>query len=263
MIENVFADHVAITYTEPALYEKALYASQVTGYPLAQSFTCKNKAQFFLLFSSQGISLQLHGSHYTPVYIDFLSKKIQYRLKYGGGMQQQIFRAVGIKPGIRPAIIDATAGLGTDSFLFASYGCQVTLIERSPVLVLLLQDAFDRVHRASHGVFPAALAAIKCMHLVSDDARNYLHNLSSKPEIVYLDPMFPPTGKTALAKKEMRILARLVGTDEDSDSLLETALQVASRRVVVKRPLISPHLANLPPQLCLTGKANRFDIYLC
>jgi 16S rRNA (guanine1516-N2)-methyltransferase len=78
---------------------------------------------------------------------------------------------------------------------------------------------------------------------------------------VYLDPMFPVSGKSALVKKEMRLFHSLVGLDEDSGALLELALQRARHRVVVKRPPKAPYLGERKPQLSIAGKAVRFDIY--
>ena len=81
------------------------------------------------------------------------------------------------------------------------------------------------------------------------------------PQVVYLDPMFPASSKSALAKKEMQFFQDLVGQDTDADQLLNQALELASHRVVVKRPKLAPYLAEQKPTFSLTGKANRFDIY--
>ena len=74
--------------------------------------------------------------------------------------------------------------------------------------------------------------------------------------------MFPHSRKSAQVKKEMALFRDLVGADEDADLLLAPALALASHRVVVKRPRLAPDLANQKPTYSLTGKANRFDIYV-
>jgi 16S rRNA (guanine1516-N2)-methyltransferase len=101
------------------------------------------------------------------------------------------------------------------------------------------------------------------MRLNEGSAMDYLANLAEEacPDVVYLDPMFPVSGKSALVKKEMRLFHSLVGLDEDSDALLDLALQRARHRVVVKRPPKAPYLAERKPQLSVAGKAVRFDIY--
>ena len=57
-------------------------------------------------------------------------------------------RAVGIQPGIRPTLLDATAGLGRDAFVLAELGCTLTLIERQPLIAALLEDglALSLIH---------------------------------------------------------------------------------------------------------------------
>ncbi|MGJ8687280.1 MAG: class I SAM-dependent methyltransferase, partial [Spongiibacteraceae bacterium] len=81
------------------------------------------------------------------------------------------------------------------------------------------------------------------------------------PDVVYLDPMFPMSKKTALVKKEMRLFHSLVGEDDGGEALLAVALQRATHRVVVKRPPKADYLAGRKPQLSVSGKAVRFDIY--
>ena len=77
----------------------------------------------------------------------------------------------------------------------------------------------------------------------------------------FLDPMFPEKRKNAAPKKEMAAFHFLVGADADADALLPLALQVAQRRVVVKRPRHAPVLAGVKPSLVLEGESTRFDIY--
>ena len=54
--------------------------------------------------------------------------------KFGGGKGQDIAKAVGLNKGVKPSVLDATGGLGRDAFVLASLGCNVTMIERSPVV---------------------------------------------------------------------------------------------------------------------------------
>jgi 16S rRNA (guanine1516-N2)-methyltransferase len=83
-----------------------------------------------------------------------------------------------------------------------------------------------------------------------------------RPEVICLDPMYPHRGKSALVKKEMRLIRLLVGDDQDSDQLLAAALGVASRRVVVKRPRLAPALRGPEANFAISGKNSRFDVYL-
>lgn len=74
--------------------------------------------------------------------------------------------------------------------------------------------------------------------------------------------MFPPKrSKSALARKEMRILRDLVGEDADAGLLFEMARTHARNRVVVKRPQYAKPLVP-GPDFALSGKLVRYDVYL-
>ena len=49
-------------------------------------------------------------------------------------------KAVGLKKGACPDVIDCTAGLGRDAFVLASLGCRVVMLERVTVVHALLND---------------------------------------------------------------------------------------------------------------------------
>ena len=60
----------------------------------------------------------------------------------------------------------------------------------------------------------------------------------------------------------MRVLREVVGDDLDAEKLLEAALQVAKKRVVVKRAKLAPTLTEKKPDVIFMGKSSRFDVYL-
>ncbi|TXH77678.1 MAG: 16S rRNA methyltransferase, partial [Thiothrix sp.] len=94
------------------------------------------------------------------------------------------------------------------------------------------------------------------------NALDWLQAPSIKPDVIYLDPMFPERQKSALVQKEMRCLHEVVGEDTDSDALLTLARRIAKHRVTVKRPRLAPELAGLKPAFVISGKAVRYDVYL-
>ena len=193
---------------------------------------------------------------FKPFYIDLLSGSMRYRSTQAGLKKELLARAIGIKPKDNPMIVDATTGLGRDSFILASLGFHITMLERSPIAFALLRDA---MHRASTD--PHTADIIARMKLVHTDAQTWLTKESTKPQVIYLDPMFPARQKSALVKKEMVILQELIGKDADADQLFDTALTCASKRVVVKRPRLAPNISELAPNFTLTGRSSRFDIY--
>lgn len=198
------------------------------------------------------------GGGLGPVLVDFVGGSLGHRRRHGGGRGQTLTRAIGLKGGARPRVLDATAGLGRDAFVLATLGCAVVMLERDPVIAALLADGLRRA-RLDPELGPWIDQRLR---LVPGDACALLPSLNPAPEVVYLDPMFPERRKSALVKKEMRVFRQLVGEDPDAPQLLALALGVALRRVVVKRSKQAPVLAGPPPDLSLQGNTIRYDIYL-
>ena len=80
-----------------------------------------------------------------------------------------------------------------------------------------------------------------------------------KPDVVLLDPMFPPRKKSALVKKKLQLLQLVEQPCPDEAALLEAALVLAPRKIVIKRPRNGPPLAGVAPTYSLAGRAVRFD----
>lgn len=216
------------------------------------------QGDFAMQVSAQGLQLQELGDNVPgPVRVDFVEGALAHRRQFGGGSGQMIAKAVGIQPGIRPRLLDATAGLGRDAFVLASLGCEVSLIERQPLIAALLEDGLRR------GALDAEVAPIVArMQLLQGDAIALMQAWQQEvPEVIHLDPMFPHRDKSALVKKEMRLFRPLVGDDLDAPALLEAALSLASHRVVVKRPRKAPCIEGPKPGYSLDGKSSRYDIY--
>lgn len=192
------------------------------------------------------------------VFVDFVSGALAHRRKFGGGRGEAIAKAVGVKGQELPRVLDATAGLGRDAFVLAALGCQVRLVERHPVVYLLLQDGLMRAYQDAE--IGAELA--QNLQLLPVRHINELNPQQDSADVVYLDPMYPHKQKSALVKKEMRIFQHLVGADLDADELLMPALQLARKRVVVKRPDYAPFLNQQKPHVSRTTKNHRFDIYM-
>ena len=190
-----------------------------------------------------------------PVYVDFVGGSLGYSRRVNRfGL---LFRAIGTQPD-GCTIVDATAGLGHDAFLLAYHGWKVTAIERSPILAALLADGIERARQV-----PELDDRLRDrLELVVGDAREVLKTLTAERtvDVVYIDPMFPPKKKSALVKKEMRVLRRVVGDDPDAGELLDVARSVTSRRVVVKRMIHASPIAPAPSR-SYRGKTTRYDVY--
>lgn len=192
---------------------------------------------------------------FTPIWIDFLQGKLGLRAVKARPRNELIARAVGVNQQYKPIVWDVTAGWGQDAFLLMMLGCRVTMIERSPVMAVLLQDALDRFFSTQPTVSPGDFS------LIFGDAQTYLEDCLELPDVIYLDPMYPMRVKSSLVKKEMQILQEIISEQAES-SLLSLALTKVKNRVVVKRPLRGVFLEGKQPDFQCCGKTTRFDVYL-
>jgi len=247
----------AISYSDAALAAKALLLSDQLGLPLVAHTSAE--FDYLLIYTRTHLELQsVKSKTFKPLFIDFLHGKLRHRRLYGGGKKQLLARACGLKGSKKPTIIDATAGLGRDAFVLASLGCPVLMLERSAIIAALLQDGLERLNSVT-----CATQAIS-LRLEHVEACTFLSQLTpnERPDVIFLDPMHPMRQKSALVKKEMRIIRDLVGADLDAEKLLSHALQVATQRVVLKLPRNANTLPGSKPSLSYQGKSTRFDVFL-
>lgn len=263
----------ALVCTQPELQAAAQAVAQTLDFTLLDHWP--ESEDYQLLLNHTGLSLARTDKDKNPVQVDFCAGANAHRRRFGGGKGQDIAKAVGIGKYV-PSVADLTAGLGRDAFVLASLGCQVTALERHPVVAALLADG---LRRAGHADLPDVWSQL-CKP-VSDESDRELSviinriQLQHKPavswlieqsddavDVIYLDPMFAHDGRQkAQVKKDMQAFRSLVGADDDADALLQHALRVARCRCVVKRARKAPPLDNQAPSYSLVGKANRFDVY--
>lgn len=180
------------------------------------------------------------------------------RVRQGALQRELLVRAARIKGAAAPLAIDATAGLGEDSFLLAAAGFRVRLYERDPVIAALLRDALARAARD-----PALAPIARRMEVAGGDSLAALAEPSlaaPAPDLVYLDPMFPGRTKSAAVKKKFQLLHRLERPCADEGAMMRAALAARPRKVVIKRPVKGPYLAGVKPSYSMPGKAVRFDV---
>ena len=212
------------------------------------------------------------------VQVDFASGAAQHRRTQGGG--ELIAKAV--QHTARPVVWDATGGLGRDSFVLASLNLAVHTFEQHPAVFALLQDG---LHRAAQSPEIAAIAARITLH--QGNAAALMPTLAAqigRPDVVYLDPMYPERQKSAAVKKEMAYFHALMEQPENERSkfrrsqnansefrrsqnandaaLFQAARAIAQKRIVVKRPRLGEFLCGEKPAYQYAGKSTRFDVYL-
>jgi 16S rRNA (guanine1516-N2)-methyltransferase len=229
-----------------------------------------------------------------PFYVDLCPSRIGKRGSGESG-SDLLVKAVGPKrvaspKNARGAIVcDLTAGLGQDSLVLALSGAaHVHMVERDPIVAALLEDALRRLRLLSMASdlgsqAGLALALSERLTLHVGDGKSVIQNLQSngeliRPDIVYLDPMFPPRTKSAAVKKGMALLHGLLNTQQvagadspevfhEENELLGAALSAANIRVVVKRPIRALPLGGTDdttprPSYAINGSINRWDVYV-
>lgn len=189
--------------------------------------------------------------------VDFVEGSVAHRLRFGGGRGQDLAKAMGLRAGKTPTIVDATAGLGRDSFLLASLGARVILIERSEQMHELLVQGMKRAAREG-GQFREIIGR---MTLLKGDALDLIPELHS--EAILIDPMHPERKNSALVKQNLRQVREIVGTDDDAADLVQLAIKHASKRVVLKWPAKADPIEGV--KKCthqIIGKTTRYDVFM-
>jgi len=236
--------------------------SKQTGLPLLNK---RIRPDFLLHITTE--YLELRKINNSPkktkmeaIHVDFLKGKNNHRRLHGGGKGQDLAKAIGLHKVNNPTVLDLTAGMGGDAFVLATLGADVTLIERNPIVHALLFDAFERAKLSADAELQEIFSKMRLKH---EDALDALKNLNDKPDVIYIDPMFPTRTKSARVKKDMQFFHAIVGADTDSEALLLSSLTKAKKRIVVKRPRRAETLtAELQPAFEIAGKSTRYDVYL-
>lgn len=183
---------------------------------------------------------------------DFTS--LMPRLRTSNLQREFLVKASRIKGVEHPVLIDATAGMGEDSMILAAAGFEVYLFEHDHVIAALLKDALRRA-----ADIPELSEAVSRMHFTEGNSIELMAELDIEPDVVLLDPMFPARQKSALVKRKFQLLQQLEKPCTDERDLLDAALNMKPRRVVIKRPLKGPYLADVKPGYSINGKAIRYD----
>ncbi len=223
---------------------------------------------FVLSLNADGaLQLGQTGSRSKPIRVDFDTQLWRKRVKSGSGKNQILAKAVGFKTSPWK-VLDATAGLGGDTFALAALGCQVVAIEKSNILFALLRDGFTRASQISQYqdlIHRIEVKNYDFFKLSTGDPSLSTSGLSgsNKFDALYIDPMFPEKTKTALPSKEMQLLHSLLGSEERPISEWIQQAKVFLKpggRIAIKRP----SSAKVYPDGLVhqyKGKSIRYDAY--
>ena len=250
--------NIAVLSSSGFTSEAAALASQL-DIPLVQDLSVssnsrQSKPNLFLSYFEQGLGLFEQGAKAKPVIVDFIAQAQKRRQG-----TEILAKAVG-KASRRLTVLDATAGLGRDSFMLAQRGYEITAMERNPFVAALLNDGVNRLKKSELADLSLSFVEACSVSAMSAVANEGLSQATW--DVVVLDPMFPSSNKSALVKKDMQLFHQLVGFDDNGSSLFEAAMESAKHRVVVKRGLKSPLLVEqFAPSFQVKGKSIRCDVY--
>lgn len=217
-----------------------------TGVPILD----KPGENLTVLFDAKGVSLTGYGLTYQGDFEGMLHRVSDGRLAHEMLVRAAKTTETDLKG------IDATAGMGEDAFLLASYGYDMTLYEQNPVVAVLLKDALRRAKK-----HPQLKEIAGRMKLVGGNSVEELKTRVDAVDLIYLDPMFPGRQKSGLINKKLQLIQKLEPPCSDEVELFETAIAANPSKIIVKRPLKSPFLAGKNPTYELKGKAIRYDCY--
>ena len=141
-----------------------------------------------------GVGMELRG--------DF--SQLLPRIRKGRLASELLVRAAKVRGCAEPWAIDATAGLGEDSFLLAAAGFRVSMYESDPIIAALARDAIDRAQAD-----PDLADIARRMELFEEDSIEAMTHLGDTPDVIYLDPMFPERRKSAAVKKKFQLIHHL------------------------------------------------------
>ncbi len=183
----------------------------------------------------------------------FIDPKLINRAKQ---KNQALLRACNNKKKTIHTILDLTAGWGKDSFMLASQGHQVQMVEQNRLLAACLQ------YLITIAVKEDDYSACQRLQIIRDNSLSFLeHNDAPIADCIYLDPMFPAHKSSAKPSKDLQIL-QLLTENLSIEETFHLAQKLAGQRVVVKRPLHAPNLMDRKADIVYKEKTIRFDVYL-
>lgn len=231
------------------------------GLPLAQGALAEKRGYLLVRKDCLGLGLGKENIQSRQVFWPSLND-LDVSSKAGRSSRQPLLKAIFGRRGrsIPPLVLDATAGLGRDAWILAAHGARVRALERSGPVFALLRDSLARAGIQS----PATARRIVPLYC---EALDFLQSQGrdKRPDVVYLDPLFSQQKRKTAPWKGMQILQDLLAGEElQQEKLLQAALELASKRVVFKRPARSKpiEVQGSRPSLQIKSKALRFDIYL-
>jgi len=145
-------------------------------------------------------------------------------------------------------VLDCTAGFGRDSFLLESMGHDVTMIENSPIVAMLLKNALRRSNNIN-------------IKLFFGNAYDYMKHSNEKYDYIYIDFMFEKLKNKSLSSKNDEALKMISFNDNNKNKIIQLAQSVSNKKVIVKEPRNTVS-GILKPNYIIKTKLLKYNIYL-
>ena len=236
------------------IFEKAVALGKRLGLETVSSMPEGREDEIHLFYGEEGLSLRqgelsLRGD-FTEMLPRLGKKKVENEMSV---------KAAKLSKGDHPLIFDATAGLGEDSFIFAAAGFHVVMYEYDPIIFALLEDSVSRALCDRELKYP-----VSRMEINQGDSISALKAIAEgdgedRPDVIFLDPMFPARTKSADVGKKFQLLQQLESPCSDGEDLLYAAIRANPKKIVIKRPAKGEFLGGIKPDFSFEGKAVRYD----
>ena len=160
-------------------------------------------------------------------------------------------KAVGWQSSVQKHILDATGGLGHDSFILALLGQKITLLEKNTGLCILIEEALNNLPNLSY--FNDAKNNIS---VINNDSRAFLSSAENF-DVIYVDPMFN-SKKKLKRTKQMQFLDNYL--EEYDDPSVEFYKSNFKRLVIKKELRAAPSIKDCSA-ISFKGSSVRYDVY--
>lgn len=209
-------------------------------------------SKLHLELSDEGLALKQGNLSMRGDFAELVPRIKKGRLD--GEMQVKAARLKNYSKQGLPVLLDATAGMGEDSFILAAAGFRVILYEYDVLIASLLEDALLRAMDN-----PETAAIVSRMELRIGDSIAAMNGMDGEADVILLDPMFPARTKSAMVKKKFQLLQQLERPCANEEDLMQAAINANPGKIVIKRPVKGPWLAGMKPDYSMEGKAIRYD----
>jgi 16S rRNA G966 N2-methylase RsmD len=202
----------------------------------------------YLCYEETG--LVVYAPNFKPInlhefYSDFIYKRRSFLAK------ENLLQALNfnkLKSHEDLTALDLTGGLGRDAIIFALAGIKVTIIERNPYLVIILNYLQQNFVTQGFEV-----------NVIYADSLTFLQQNTNQYTCIYYDPMFADN-KQALAKKDMQLIDWFVGMSIDT-CVNNLAIKICHKLIVKRDNKQEFLIKQLKPTYQKLGKTIRFDVY--